>query len=170
MAVSTSRGAGRFSLLGLALGYLALVPPGLVLFVLVAGATVLIPAWVGVPLVLAVLALLRSYTGLYRARAARILGTAVERPYRPVDRRGWFGRLRRVAGDPATWRDLAWLPLNATVGLVLRVFPVALLLGGVGVLAFPLYWPVLPPTGEPNWIGMCRSATRRAPTWCRSRA
>jgi Putative sensor len=107
MAVSTSRGAGRFSLLGLALGYLALVPPGLVLFVLVAGATVLIPAWVGVPLVLAVLALLRSYTGLYRARAARILGTAVERPYRPVDRRdgsaasgGWRATRRPGGTSP----------------------------------------------------------------------
>jgi signal transduction histidine kinase len=154
MAMATSRRAGRLSLLGSALGYLALVPPGLVLFVLVAGATVLIPTWVGLPLVLAVLALLRSYTGLYRTRAARILGTPVERPYRPVDRRGWFGRLRRVAGDPATWRDIAWLPLNATVGLALRVFPVALLLGGVGALAFPLYWPALPPTGEPNWIGV----------------
>ena len=75
--MATSRRAGRLSLLGSALGYLALVPPGLVLFVLVAGATVLIPAWVGLPLVLAVLALLLSYTGLYSARAARVLGTPV---------------------------------------------------------------------------------------------
>jgi signal transduction histidine kinase len=154
MAATSSRGAGRFGLLGAALGYLVLAPLGLALFVLVTGSTVLIAAWVGLPLLLAALALVRSYAGLHRARAARILGTPVERPYRPVERRGWFGRLRRVAGDPATWRDLAWLPLNATVGVALRLLPIALLLGGLAALVFPLYWPALPPTTEPNWVGV----------------
>jgi signal transduction histidine kinase len=150
----TGRKAGRLGLLGSALGYLALAPLGLVLFALVAVTTVLIPVWVGLPLVLAVLVLVRSYTGLHRGRAARILGAPVQRPYRPVDRRGWFGRLRRVAGDPATWRDLAWLLLNASVGLALRIVPIALLLAGLGALAFPLYWPSLPRTAEPVWVGM----------------
>jgi signal transduction histidine kinase len=154
MAATTSRGTGRFDLLASALGYLILAPLGLALFVLAAGSTVLIAAWVGLPLLLAALALVRSYAGLYRARAARILGTPVERPYRPVDRRGWFGRLRRVAGDPATWRDLAFLVLNATVGVALRLFPIALLLGGLASLVFPLYWPSLPPVSGINWVGV----------------
>ena len=154
MAATRRRGAGRFSLLGSAFAFMILAPFGLVPLVLTIGTTVLIPLWVGLPLVLAALALVRAFAGLHRARAARILGVKVERPYRPVDRRGWFARLRRVARDPATWRDLAFLPVNATFGLALRLLSVVLLLSGLGGLVFPLIWPALPPTNDANWIGV----------------
>jgi signal transduction histidine kinase len=153
MAATASGEAGRARLLGSALLATLLAPLALALLALVLVAAVAVPVGVGVPLALALLALVRGFTGLHRARAARILGAPVERPYRPVVERGLVGRLKRAAGDPATWRDLAWLPLDATVGVVLRLASLALLLGGLGCLAFPLFWPALPATADPYWVG-----------------
>ncbi|HEX8859530.1 MAG TPA: sensor domain-containing protein [Actinomycetes bacterium] len=152
---ATARGeAGRARLLGSALLATLLAPLALALLALALVAAVAVPVGVGVPLALGVLAAVRGFTGLHRRRVARILGTAVERPYRPAAGGGLVARLRRAAGDPATWRDLAWLPLDATVGVVLRLASLALLLGGLGCLAFPLFWPALPASAQPYWVGL----------------
>jgi len=50
---------------------------------------------------------------------------------------GWLRRLRERVTDPATYRDLVWLLVNATVGLTLAI----LLCTGLRYLAHPLlYW------------------------------
>jgi signal transduction histidine kinase len=154
MAVRASGESGRGRLLGGALVATLLAPLAVALLALVLVAAVAVPVGLGVPLELALLALVRGFTGLHRVRAARILGAPVERPYRPRVERGLVARLKRAAGDPATWRDLAWLPLDATVGVVLRLASLALLLGGLGCLAFPLFWPALPATADPHWVGV----------------
>jgi signal transduction histidine kinase len=127
-----------------------------VLLVMLTG--ILIPVWIGLPLVLWSFALVRAFAGVHRRRAARVLGAPVERPYRPVVPGGPFARLKRVGRDPASWRDLAWLVLSATVGLVLRLVVVALLLAAVGGFVLPLIWQSLPQPVAPFWIGVVRVA------------
>ena len=153
MAVRARGESGRGRLLGSSLVATVLAPLAVALLALVLVAAVAVPFGVGVPLELALLALVRAFTGFHRVRAARILGAPVERPYRPRVERGLVARLKRAAGDPATWRDLAWLPLDATVGVVLRLASLALLLAGLGLLAFPLFWAALPAPADPLWVG-----------------
>jgi signal transduction histidine kinase len=158
MAVSGSGGrpAGRVRLLGRALALTLLSPVGLALLALVAVTAVLVPLWVGVPLLLLALALLRRFANLHRSWAGRALGVEIPSPYRPARERGWFARLKVVARDPASWRDLAWLPLDATVGTLLRLLPLALLLAGLAGLAVPAIWPLLPAGTDLGYLGLVR--------------
>jgi signal transduction histidine kinase len=153
---ATARSPGRFRLLASAVALTVVALVGVALLVLLALAVLLIPVWIGVPGVLGVTALIRGFTGRHRTRAARLLGVAIDRPYRPVERGGWIARLKGVAGDPATWRDLAWLLLNATAGTLLRLVPVALFAAAVGGLAVPAIWPLLPADIDPVYLGVVR--------------
>jgi signal transduction histidine kinase len=149
------RRPGRLWLLGSALGWIVLAVVGLVPLLLVSVTALLIPVWIGLPLVLSSFALVRAFAGASRRRAARVLGRPVEHPYRPGVPGGLFARLKRVVRDPATWRDLAWLVVNATAGLVLRVLVVAVFLAAIAAFALPLIWPALPSV-DPVWVGVVR--------------
>jgi signal transduction histidine kinase len=146
---ATGSSPGRFRLLASAVALTVAALVGLLLPVLLLAAVLLIPVWIGVPGVLGVTALIRGFTGRHRARAGRLLGVAIDRPYRPLERRGWIARLKGIAGDPATWRDLAWLLLNATAGTLLRLVPVALFAAAVVGVAAPAIWPLLPANADP---------------------
>jgi signal transduction histidine kinase len=118
-------------LLGVA-SVLAPVLLGPALFV----AALLIPARIGVPLTARLLGWLRGLADLHRLWAVRVMDTPIPRPYRSAEPPR-AGDLRQVIADPATHRDLRWLPANATVGLVLVGLPAGFLLFGlVGIAAF----------------------------------
>jgi signal transduction histidine kinase len=156
MAVTRARRAGRLRLLWSALTGSVLSLAGLLLLVLVLAVTLLIPAWVGLPLLLGSVALLRGFAGLHRARAAALLGVEVERPYRPVRGRGLIARVKGIASDLATWRDIAWVLVNATLGTALRLLSVALLVAALAGLAFPAIWAALPPGTDVGLVGVVR--------------
>ena len=156
MADTSTRRAGRFRLLWWALAASVLSLVGLFLLLLVLATAVLVPAWVGLPLLLGSVALLRGFAGLHRARAAALLGIEVERPYRPTRGGGLIARVKAVAADPATWRDMAWVLVNATVGTALRLVSVALLVVALAGLAFPAIWAALPPGTDPALLGVVR--------------
>ncbi|WP_158842427.1 sensor histidine kinase [Saccharothrix deserti] len=100
----------------------------------------LILVTVGVPLLLLFTALARRYTGFFRRWAAGVLGVEIPPPYRLPENRGPMTRVRTVATDPATWRDLAFLPVNAITGVFCGVVPMALWLGGAFGFMVPLLW------------------------------
>jgi signal transduction histidine kinase len=150
------RRPGRLWLLGSALLWTVLGLVGLVPLVLVLVTALLIPAWIGLALVLSSFALVRAFAGASRRRAARILGRPVERPYRPGEPGGLFARFKRVLRDPATWRDLAWLVVDATAGVALRMLVVAVFLAAIAAFALPLVWPSLPSSVGPVWVGVVR--------------
>ncbi|GAA4085471.1 sensor histidine kinase [Actinomadura miaoliensis] len=104
---------------------------GIPLFVLSVVSIALIP--VGVGLVLAPLALtgVRLFADLQRVWAAEWSGVPVPSPYRPLPARGPLRRLRGMLADPATWRDLLWTLLNAPVGLLLNLLPLAMVVYGL---------------------------------------
>jgi signal transduction histidine kinase len=74
--------------------------------------------------------------------SARWCGVTIRQAYapRPAGRRpgttrlGYRRRMNWLLGDPSTWRDLAWLAVNAVAGLVLLLVP--LLAVGAGIVAF----------------------------------
>ncbi|HTI26945.1 MAG TPA: sensor domain-containing protein [Kutzneria sp.] len=141
-----SRMMMRLRLVPVALGLAIASQLGVAVLVFVIVAAALIPLWVGVPAVIAAMALCRRFADLHRSVAGSLLGREVARPYRPIARTdNWVTRFRIAAADPATWRDLAWLLANAVVGLLTTALVVSLLLGGLFWLTMPLWFGQLPP-------------------------
>ena len=122
-------------------------------------AALLIPVRIGVPLTARLLGWVRGLADLHRLWAVRVMDTPIPRPYRS-DEPPSAGDLRQVAADPATWRDLRWLPANATVGLVLVGLPVGcLLLGLLGIAAF-VRWAGMANTSAAPYVGEMQDGGR----------
>ncbi|GAA2443118.1 sensor domain-containing protein [Streptomyces macrosporus] len=110
---------------------------GIVLFVLSVLSIAFIGLGIGVLTTPAVLGLVRSHARRRRALAADRGGVTIPEPYRPErgrPRSGITGQVERcvfLLRDPATWRDLQWLLVDATAGFTLALLPTVLTLYGV---------------------------------------
>ncbi len=134
MTIDTKNGNGRTKGRGMALAAvrglaLALVSlPGAVLcFCLSLVSIALIPIGVGIVTTPYVLTGVRAFANGRRVLAAEWGGVRIPPAYRPPpqDANPWtrtFGMLR----DPATWRDLRWLPVDMTAGFVTALLPAVL--------------------------------------------
>ncbi|HEX6347673.1 sensor histidine kinase [Umezawaea sp.] len=113
---------------------------GLVLVPLQLYAYPLVLVTVGVPVLLGVTALERSALRRYRRWAGDVLGTEIASPYRVPPSRGPIAKVRWIATDPATWRDLAWMVVNAPLSIAAGVLPLALWGSGIAGFVAPLAW------------------------------
>lgn len=107
-------------------------------------ATIRALALVPSPVVIGLVAAVRTYTNLHRRAAAWLLGTQVPAPYLPPVGRGLARRYGRIVRDAATWRDLTWLLINGTVGLILCVLTFALFFGAIWYFLVPLLEHLVP--------------------------
>ncbi|HLH85181.1 MAG TPA: histidine kinase [Trebonia sp.] len=86
----------------------------------------------------AALLAIRRLAMLTRHLSARWCGVPVASAYAPrpagPGRLGYQQRMSWLLGDEGTWRDLAWLAVNAAAGPVLLLVPATL--AGTGVVAF----------------------------------
>ncbi len=120
---------GVAALRGLGLALIAL--PGSVLcFVLSLVSIALIPIGVGLVTTPWVLTGVRAYADRRRVLAAEWGGVRIPRAYRPSPS-PWvatpWSRTFAMLRDPATWRDLRWLPVDMTAGFVTALLPAVLL-------------------------------------------
>jgi signal transduction histidine kinase len=118
---------------------------GLPLFVFVVLGLVLLPLGLGLVLLPPAVLGVRALANLSRRLAGQWSGVPVATPYRPLPAlpAGLRGQIRQVGwilGDPATWRDQAWLLVNAPVGYLLGALPAALVLNGAWGFAIPFVW------------------------------
>ncbi len=113
--------ASRWALLGIACALLGLRIVGFVLFGLLIASIALMIIWVGIPLLLGCLALLRAFARVHRRLAGRVLGAEVADPPASSDRLGLFDALRYRLGDRNTWRELAWLLEVQSIGFALQL-------------------------------------------------
>jgi signal transduction histidine kinase len=97
-----------------------------------------------------VLTLMRMHTNQRRVLAHDWAGVTVPAPYRPFPpgmRGGLAGQVERctlLLRDPATWRDLLWLLVDAVGGFVTALLPAALIAYGIeGLLILCGLWQVL---------------------------
>ncbi|MFF0104529.1 sensor histidine kinase [Streptomyces hirsutus] len=156
----TKRGGGRErhtkgllkgALRGLGLALVSL-PLSVLAFTLTLVSIALIPAGVGIVTTPYVLNGARTYANWRRVLAAEWGGVRIPPAYRPVpkDANPWartFGMLR----DPATWRELLWLPVDMTAGFVTALLPAVLLLYPLEGFALAAgLWRVMP---DPYWYG-----------------
>ncbi len=113
--------ASRWALLGIACALFGLRIVGFVLFGLLIASIALMIIWVGIPLLLGCLALLRGFARVHRRLAGRVLGIEIADPAGPSGRLGLFDTLRFRLGDRNTWRELAWLLEVQSIGFALQL-------------------------------------------------
>ncbi|MFE6171664.1 sensor histidine kinase [Streptomyces sp. NPDC056464] len=124
---TTARAMGLAAVRGLALALIAL--PGAVLCLVLSLVSIaLIPIGVGIVTTPWVLTGVRTFADWRRVLAAEWGGVRIPPAYRPLPQGAnpWtrtFGML----GDPATWRDLLWLPVDMTAGFITALLPAVLL-------------------------------------------
>jgi signal transduction histidine kinase len=94
---------------------------GLVLLLLTVLSAVLIIVWIGLPLLVVCLVLVRQLARFYRFYVRKLLGTEVATAYLRITERGFVRRPIAYGRDRSTWRDLGWLVVNSTAGLVLPI-------------------------------------------------
>ena len=127
--------------------------------VVVAGLTVGVTALtviVGIPLIGAVFAVFRWTARLERRRTAWALGEPVLEAYRPRSGNS-LRRLRIVAGDPQSWKDLAWLTFVGTFGFAASIFAIVAWGTVLGTLVLPAWNWALPNGGAD--FGLFRADT-----------
>jgi signal transduction histidine kinase len=121
--------------------------------VVIAGVTVALTATgviIGIPLVVAVFAVLRWNARIERRRAGWMLRERIPEAYRP--RSGnVLTRLRIVGTDPQSWKDLAWLTILGSLGFAVSVMAVVLWGVTLGMLSLPAWYWSLP---EPVEFGL----------------
>ncbi|MEV0691943.1 sensor histidine kinase [Streptomyces sp. NPDC050388] len=146
-----TKGLAKAALRGSGLALVSL-PLSVVCFTLTLLSIALIPAGVGIVTTPYVLARARTYANWRRVLAAEWGGVRIPPAYRPLpkDANPWartFGMLR----DPATRRELLWLPVDMTAGFVTALLPAVLLLYPLEGFALAAgLWRVMP---DPYWYG-----------------
>ncbi|MGH3313729.1 MAG: sensor histidine kinase [Streptomyces sp.] len=140
------RGALLAAVRGLALCGLS-IGASLALFILSVGSIALTAVGVGVFTTPLVTNLVRMHANQRRVFARDWAGITVPTPYRPLPhapRKGVGGAVEQCSHllrDPATWRDLIWLLVDATGGFVCALFPPALIAYGIqGYVLFLGVW------------------------------
>jgi len=134
----------------------ALAQLGIAPFVLAADAISFILLGIGVFLTPLTLVVVRAWADLHRRLARVWSGVDVPRPYRPQPRLepgviGWWQRCRWMLTDPATWRDMLWLLVNATAGFALSIFAATLVFQGIFGIVQPVIWRQITGGGSDNW-------------------
>ena len=129
----------RFDDLWWSLTATALAAACLVLFVVTVTGAALVTVWVGIPMLLSGMYLVRPIADLHRRQLARVDGgAAIESPYLATPSGNLLVRVRALFRDPATVRDAWWLLVNGTVGLGLAIIGIV-----ESVLDLIFWW--LPP-------------------------
>ncbi|MEU5941074.1 sensor domain-containing protein [Micromonospora sp. NPDC047548] len=136
--VSGARELGQL-LTGAAIG----LPAPFLLALILVSVPATLAAGLGVLLFAVAIGLSRRLADLERRRAAEVLGRPVHSPYAPLPT-GLPARVRTVIGDPATWRDLAWLLCQFVVGVISVTLALGLWLAAAQCLVAPLLWAFLP--------------------------
>ncbi|MGH8960025.1 MAG: sensor histidine kinase [Jatrophihabitantaceae bacterium] len=127
----------------------------LVLFILTVVGFPLIVVWVGLPMLFGSVLAIRPIANVHRRYAGALLGRTIGSPYLKPASGNLLIRIRALLTDPATWRDLAWVAVNATAGLALTI--VALL---EGILDLIFWWL---PSGVLIRVHACLACALLAP-------
>ncbi|MGV9320019.1 sensor histidine kinase [Streptomyces sp. NPDC003660] len=147
--LSVRGGDLAFAVVGLPL---ALLGGAYALAVLYAGALLSLTV-LGLPFVVAALLGARGLGAVHRWLVGRLLGERVEAPARLPRSAGVLARGRIVLTDPVAWRTLLYLVLRLPLGVLGFVTAVALPLGCVWLLGFPLWSRLLQPDARPTgWL------------------
>ncbi|GAA2286499.1 sensor domain-containing protein [Glycomyces scopariae] len=101
---------------------------------------VLVVFWIGIPVAVAVFLAIRVWANAQRRVIGEQLGVHIPVPYRERPKRARLDQQALLLiREAATWRDVAWLAIDATLGFVVNL----LYLGVFGVAVYYLVQPLL---------------------------
>lgn len=103
---------------------------------------------VGIPAWLVFVNVSRRTTGLARRVSAGYRGAPIPAAYREPAGGGLLARARLVTSDPQTWRDLRWMVLNSTIGVVLASAAITVTGLAVEYIMTPAYYWALNDPGH----------------------
>ncbi|MGW4441881.1 sensor histidine kinase [Streptomyces sp. NPDC004682] len=147
--LSVRGGEWGFAVVGLPLAVLG----GVYAFAVLYAGTLLSLTVLGLPFVVAALLGARGLGALHRRLVGRLLGERVEAPAEVPRPAGVFARGRVVLSDPVAWRSLLYLVLRLPLGVLGFVTAVAIPLGCVWLVGFPLWVRLLQPGARPaDWL------------------
>ncbi|WP_205323768.1 sensor domain-containing protein [Glycomyces sp. YM15] len=116
---------------------LTLVAGALLAAAIVTG--VLVVFWIGIPVAVFVLLAIRIWANTQRRVIGEQLGVHIPVPYRPRAKGRFDQQALWLIREAATWRDFAWLAIDATLGFVVNL----LYLGVFGIAVYYLVQPLL---------------------------
>jgi signal transduction histidine kinase len=96
---------------------------------------------------------LRRLASLTRRLAGEWCGVSIAEPYQPwpgAQGQTFTGKLRWLLSDPATWRDLLWVLVNALVGWIVAAAAATLAIVGVVAFLVPVISRAVPPPAFPG--------------------
>jgi hypothetical protein len=97
--------------------------------------------WVGIPILLVMVAAWWGFAAFERLQARYLLGVAMPPSPRPWEQgEGVLGRLRAHFGSASTWKDLVFLLLKFPLGVAAFAVTVALMAAADALLFAPLYY------------------------------
>lgn len=108
--------------------------------------------WVGLLLLAALPLVWRSGARLERRFVSGVFDVSLPSPYRSSPAKGLFVRAQTVIGDPATWKDLAYLVALYPLGVTWSVIVIGAWTYSLGVAAAPLYYRAVPDAFD--WLGL----------------
>ncbi|WP_031072285.1 sensor histidine kinase [Streptomyces sp. NRRL WC-3742] len=134
----------------------AFIVPQMVVLTAVSLTASLVGLGVGLLLVLPTFLAVRRVTSLRRELAANWSGVEIPEPYLPMPEaepglRSLWQRCQSVLGDPATWRDIAWLLADSVIGFTLAILPLSFIVYGLFGLAMPWVWEPIVNNGGNDW-------------------
>lgn len=131
----------RLGLTSLAVVYVLLAVPAVVLVATMSAALGVAVVGVGLLLLLVLVPANQGLANVHRAISGRVLGAPIDRPYLSSRDHGGFRVLRLWVVDPARWRDFGWTWMTITVGWALSWIAFGLGLAVLWYLVFPfVYW------------------------------
>ncbi|MFZ1992665.1 MAG: sensor domain-containing protein [Solirubrobacteraceae bacterium] len=95
---------------------------------------------IGVVVWLAVACIFRFTAGVDRRTAGWYRRRPIRGHYRDPHDRALLSRARVVSTDPRTWKDLAWLVLNSTLGFLLATVAITVTALAISYVLMPLWW------------------------------
>jgi hypothetical protein len=127
------------------IAYLLLTfPLGVVYFVfLVTGVSLgasLAILWIGIPLLIGVLLLSRTFANLERRLTSNLLNINIAMPTSNNTQKGFWQHAKAVVLDALTWAEVFYLFSKFVLGIISFVTVITLLAVSLGLMATPFFW------------------------------
>jgi Putative sensor len=96
--------------------------------------------WIGIPLLIGVLMLSRTFANLERRLTSKLLNIEIALPTSDGVQKTFWQRAKAVVVDPGTWAEIFYLFSKFVLGIISFVVVVTLLATSLGLMATPFFW------------------------------
>jgi hypothetical protein len=96
--------------------------------------------WIGIPLLVGVLMLSRTFANLERQLTSKFLGISIAMPTPDATQRNFWQRAKVLVTNPSTYAEVFYLFSKFVMGIISFTLVIALLATSLGLMATPFFW------------------------------